>query len=69
VGSAEITLLVGTCTTAYSFTAIALLAMFAVLHLLRKWTGAEFNPGRRRVINAAGNLALAAPFAPWRTDR
>jgi predicted MPP superfamily phosphohydrolase len=58
-----ITLLVGTCTTAYSITAIALLAMFTVLRLLRKWTGAEFNPGRRRVINAAGNLALAAPLA------
>ena len=57
------TFLVGTCTTAYSFTAIALLALYTVLHFLRKWTGAEFNPGRRRVINAAGNLALAAPFA------
>jgi predicted MPP superfamily phosphohydrolase len=58
-----ITLLVETCTAAYSFTAIALLALFTVLHFLRKWTGAEFNPGRRRLINAAGNLALAAPFA------
>jgi hypothetical protein len=58
-----IALLMGTCTTAYSFTAIALLVLFTVLHFLRKWTGAEFNPGRRRVINAAGNLALAAPFA------
>jgi predicted MPP superfamily phosphohydrolase len=57
------TLLMGTCTTAYSFTAIAVLALFTVLHLLRKWTGAEFNPGRRRAINAVGNLALAAPFA------
>ena len=58
-----IALLMGTCTTAYSFTAIALLVLFTVLHFLRKWTGAEFNPGRRRVINAAGHLALAAPFA------
>jgi hypothetical protein len=56
-------LLMGTCTTAYSFTAIAVLAPFTALHLLRKWTRAEFNPGRRRVINAAGNLVLAAPFA------
>jgi len=58
-----ITLLMGTCTTAYSFTAIAVLALFTVLHLLRKLTRAEFNPGRRRAINAVGNLALAAPFA------
>ena len=56
-------LLMGTCTTAYSFTAIAVLAPFTALHLLRKWTRAEFNPGRRRGINAAGNLVLAAPFA------
>ena len=58
-----ITLLIGTCTTAYSFTAIPMFVLFTVLHFLRKWTRAEFNPGRRRVINAAGNLALAAPFA------
>jgi len=58
-----IALFMGTCTTAYSFTAIPLLVLFTVLHFLRKWTGAEFNPGRRRAINAAGNLVLAAPFA------
>ena len=58
-----ITLLVGTCTAAYSFAAMAVLAVFTALHFLRKWTRAEFNPGRRRIINTAGKLALATPFA------
>jgi predicted MPP superfamily phosphohydrolase len=57
------TLVMGTCTSAYSFTAMAVLALFTAIQILRKWTGAEFNPGRRRLINAAGNVALAAPFA------
>jgi hypothetical protein len=56
-------LVLGTFATAYSFSAIAVFPVFATLRLLRKTTGAEFNPGRRRLISAAGNVVLAAPFA------
>jgi predicted MPP superfamily phosphohydrolase len=52
-----------TCTLTYCMTATAAFALRALLHPLRKLVGAEFNPGRRRLLNAAGNLALAAPFA------
>jgi predicted MPP superfamily phosphohydrolase len=40
------------------------MALRALLGGLRKLVAkADFNPGRRRALNAAGNLALAAPFA------
>jgi len=48
---------------AYSMTATAVLAVRAVFHAVGKLVGAEFHPGRRRAIQAAGNLAMAAPFA------
>lgn len=63
VVSGPLHFVLGTLTTAYSFSAIALFPVVVTLRLLRKAAGAEFNPGRRRLINAAGNLALAAPFA------
>jgi len=53
----------GTFTTAYSYSAVVVFALLAVLKFLRKAVGADFNPGRRRVLSAAGNLAVAAPFA------
>jgi len=56
-------LVLGTFTTAYSFSAIAIFAVLTALHFLRRAVHAEFNPGRRRLINAAGNIAVAAPFA------
>jgi predicted MPP superfamily phosphohydrolase len=34
-----------------------------VLQFVRRASGAQFHPGRRKLINAAGNIALAAPFA------
>jgi predicted MPP superfamily phosphohydrolase len=48
---------------AYGYFATAVLAILAVFRRLRKAVGAEFNPGRRRVLNTAGHLAIAAPFA------
>jgi len=56
-------LMLGTFTTAYSYSAILIFGALAVLQYLRKAVHADFNPGRRRLINAAGNLAVAAPFA------
>ncbi len=56
-------LVLRTLTLAWGFAATAALALRAVLHSLQKMAGAEFHPGRRRVIQAAGNLALATPFA------
>ncbi len=50
-----------TCTLAYGIAAAAILALHTLLRPLRKMGDAEFNPGRRRLIHAAGNLALAAP--------
>jgi hypothetical protein len=48
---------------AYGYFATAVLAILAVFRRLRKAVGAEFNPARRRVLNTAGHLAIAAPFA------
>jgi predicted MPP superfamily phosphohydrolase len=56
-------LVLGTFTTAYSFSAIFIFGALAVLQSLRKAVHADFNPGRRRLLNAAGNIAVAAPFA------
>ncbi|HEX3743053.1 MAG TPA: metallophosphoesterase [Bryobacteraceae bacterium] len=56
-------LVLGTCTTTYSFSAIAVLALLTVFRFVRKIGGAEFHPGRRKLINAVGNVALVAPFA------
>lgn len=53
-----------TFTLAYCMPATAVLVLRIMLRGLRKLVGAtEFNPGRRRALNAAGNLVLAAPFA------
>jgi uncharacterized protein len=56
-------LVLRTVTLAYGVAATAGLVLRAILHPLRKIVGAEFHPGRRRVLQAAGNLALATPFA------
>jgi predicted MPP superfamily phosphohydrolase len=58
-----VSLVLRTCTLTYGFAATGVLAVLTILQVLRRMSGAEFNPGRRRVLNAAGNLALAAPFA------
>jgi hypothetical protein len=48
---------------AYCLTATAVLGVRAAFHAVGKALGAEFHPGRRRALKAAGNLAVAAPFA------
>lgn len=49
---------------AWGMAATAYLVLRALFHPLRKLAaGRPFDPGRRRLINAAGNLAAAAPFA------
>jgi hypothetical protein len=52
-----------TFTLAYGIAAAAILALYTALHPVRKMGNAEFNPGRRRLIQTAGNLALSAPVA------
>lgn len=59
----SVPLVLRTCTLTYGFAATGVLAVLNLLHVLRRMSGAEFNPGRRRMLNAAGNLALATPFA------
>ena len=48
---------------AYLLTATGVLGIYYVLRAARKSLGAETNPTRRRVLNAAGNALLVSPFA------
>jgi len=60
----NVPLLLRTLTLGCCIAASAFLVLHAMLHPLRKLTAkAGFNPGRRRLLNTAGNLALASPFA------
>jgi hypothetical protein len=47
----------------YLLTVTAVLAIYQALACLRKLLRADVNPGRRRVLNAAGGALMAAPFA------
>jgi predicted MPP superfamily phosphohydrolase len=49
-------------TLGYGVAATAVLALRAILYPVLKMARAEFHPGRRRVLQAAGNVALATPF-------
>jgi hypothetical protein len=55
--------LIRTGALAYCMMATAVLVLRMGFHALGKLVAAEFHPGRRRVLSAAGNLAMAAPFA------
>jgi len=63
----DLSLVLRTATLVYGIGATSVLMLRAVLQPLRrslqKVSGAEFHPGRRRVLQAAGKLALATPFA------
>jgi predicted MPP superfamily phosphohydrolase len=48
---------------AYGIAATGALAVYVLLHPLRRAAAAQFHPGRRRLLHAAGNLALATPLA------
>jgi predicted MPP superfamily phosphohydrolase len=47
----------------YFLTATGVLAVHQLLVWVRKLLHADVNPGRRRVLNAAGGALMAAPFA------
>jgi uncharacterized protein len=47
----------------YCASASVLLVIHEVLSAVRRHLDAGLNPGRRRALNAAGNLLMAAPFA------
>ena len=47
----------------YFLTVTAVLGIHGVLAWVRKLLHADVNPGRRRVLNAAGGALMAAPFA------
>ncbi len=61
VGTVSLVLRTGT--LAYGIAATGVLALHSLLRPLRKKAAAEFNPGRRRLLTAASNLALATPIA------
>ena len=47
----------------YLMTVTGVLAIYQVLVWVRRLLHADVNPGRRRVLNAAGGALMAAPFA------
>ena len=47
---------------AYLMTATSVLAIYHVLAFVRRRVHVDVNPGRRRVLNVAGNALLASPF-------
>ena len=58
----HIALIMGAGILAYLITATAVLAVYLAFKAIGKHLGAEVNPGRRRALNAAGNVLMAAPF-------
>jgi predicted MPP superfamily phosphohydrolase len=56
-------MLMGALTLAYLASATVLLVVHQALSAVRRQLDAALNPGRRRALNAAGNLLMAAPFA------
>jgi predicted MPP superfamily phosphohydrolase len=59
----HIALILGAGILAYLITATAALAVYLAFKAIGKQLGADVNPGRRRALNAAGNVLMAAPFA------
>ena len=55
--------LLGAGSLTYFLTVTVVLAIHQVLAWVRKLLHADVNPGRRRVLNAAGGALMAAPFA------
>ena len=58
----HVALVMGAGILAYLITATAVLAVYLAVGAIGKQVGAEVNPGRRRALNAAGNVLMAAPF-------
>jgi uncharacterized protein len=59
----SVPLVLRTAMMAYGIAATGVIALHTVLLPLRKKALKDFNPGRRRLLTAASNLALAAPVA------
>jgi predicted MPP superfamily phosphohydrolase len=53
----------GASSLAYFMTATVAIVVHTVMGLVRRMLHAETHPGRRHVLNAAGNALMAAPFA------
>jgi hypothetical protein len=58
----HIALIMGAGILAYLITATAALAVYLAFKAIGKQLGAAVNPGRRRALNTAGNVLMAAPF-------
>jgi predicted MPP superfamily phosphohydrolase len=56
-------LLVGAVTLAYLMASTALFVLYSVLHAVKNHLAADVDSGRRRALNAAGNVLMAAPLA------
>jgi predicted MPP superfamily phosphohydrolase len=56
-------MLVGAFTLAYFMAASALFVLYSLLKLAKNRLAADVDPGRRRALNAAGNVLMAAPLA------
>lgn len=59
----HIGLVMGAAALTYLMTATSVIVVHQVFNILRKLLKADVNPGRRRVLNAAGNVLMATPFA------
>jgi predicted MPP superfamily phosphohydrolase len=59
----QVALIMGAGILAYLITATAALAVYLAFKAIGKQLGAAVNPGRRRALNVAGNVLMAAPFA------
>jgi predicted MPP superfamily phosphohydrolase len=56
-------MLLGAASLAYFMTATGVVALDLVIRALRRHFDRDINPARRRLLNAAGDAVLAAPFA------
>jgi uncharacterized protein len=55
-------MVLGAGSLAYFIAATSVLVIYHILAFVRKRVHADVNPGRRRVLNVAGNALLASPF-------
>jgi predicted MPP superfamily phosphohydrolase len=58
----KIAMVLGAGALAYFMAATSVLVIYYVMRAVRKHFAADTNPGRRRLINAAGNALVASPF-------
>lgn len=59
----RIATVMGGCTLVYLILSTGVLALHTVLQFFRRRLAPAIDPGRRRLLSAAGNVVLAAPFA------